>query len=449
MSAVPSAHWVSPARPVGNATLVALVVLSLLASQRILLSGLAANLCMVPALLAVVAWRTPARRNALVLLALFISVDNGAGAYVETFPAARYAIYALAAAAIADTGRFSISRVIGCTVIAVVYTFLSLATDYFAVGQLVADAILLVTVAAAISVSPSQAARMDLMLLNRCLWAFMAGELFTLVFLSHSQYHYLNYHSLKSLVVLPSILLAARGRLLHFAPAFAITMIVLLSYGSRMIIVAYLLVLTGMGVRGIWRAPRRGPMTFRIVAFVAVLLGALSIVDQETLESYKFGWMLSQLTQVRVDAEVLQVIDPVRYREHELFFDRPWHKILRGEGLGAGLYDREGRLDFIAAFETAFSDKELASRIYFNFHDFWIDVGLRFGLLIVAAALAALGSLAFARDGALSAMGGLLFVLVLCAFFSTTGVLAIGLLILEVRCRRHDSALARCSAHGT
>lgn len=440
MSAMPALRATVYARAAGDASLAILVALSFLASQRVLLTWVAAHLCIVPALMAVLAWRMPHRRNTLILLALFLSVDNGAGTYAETLPAVRYAIYALAAAAITDSRVFLISRLVGCGAFAAFYTALSLTTDHFSAGQFFADAILLFFVALAISASPAASTRVDLGLLNWCICGFVAGELLSLLLLPHTENHYLNYHSLKSLVVLPSLMLAIHGRLQYFAPAFAATMYLLLAYGTRMIVVAYLLVLAALAVRAIWHSPRRGRVTVAIAAFVATVLGASSAIDQATVESYKFGWMVSQLSQVRVNTEVLQLIDPVRFGEHGMFFDRNWVRILVGEGLGSGLYDHDARLDFIGAINTAFTDEELASRVFFNFHDFWIDVGVRFGLLAVVTALAVVVRMVFAHDEALSLVVGVLFVLVLCAFFSTAGVLVIALLILDVRRRRHDAA---------
>ena len=73
--------------------------------------------------------------------------------------------------------------------------------------------------------------------------------------------------------------------------------------------------------------------------------------------------------------EIFKVLDPVRYAEHQIFFSRNLIEILFGNGLGAGIADIEGYLGFVNYYQSAFSQEEINTNIYFNLHDFWIDYG--------------------------------------------------------------------------
>jgi len=67
--------------------------------------------------------------------------------------------------------------------------------------------------------------------------------------------------------------------------------------------------------------------------------------------------------------------------EHKLFFDQDFNILLFGKGLLSGLNDTEGYLSFVKFDQTAFTRKEIITKEFFNFHDPWIDIGLRIGLL--------------------------------------------------------------------
>jgi hypothetical protein len=60
--------------------------------------------------------------------------------------------------------------------------------------------------------------------------------------------------------------------------------------------------------------------------------------------------------------------------------------LLFGSGLGSGLVDSLGVLSYVPIdAQYAFTAEEIAAGVFFNLHDFWIDFGLRFGLVSVGA----------------------------------------------------------------
>ena len=111
----------------------------------------------------------------------------------------------------------------------------------------------------------------------------------------------------------------------------------------------------------------------------------LSFLLDADIASFKvLGFILQLLTVSNVSVmELLELLDPIRFSEHVLFFDRSPILVLLGQGLGAGLYDVNGILSFVSFEQTAFTQKELTTGVYFNFHDPWIEFSLRFGLVPV------------------------------------------------------------------
>ena len=74
-------------------------------------------------------------------------------------------------------------------------------------------------------------------------------------------------------------------------------------------------------------------------------------------------------------------LDKVRFMSNKLFFSQNIYSILFGHGVMSGLYDVNGYLDFVTFDQTAFPDKEIITKEFYNFHDPWIDIGMRIGLV--------------------------------------------------------------------
>ena len=120
----------------------------------------------------------------------------------------------------------------------------------------------------------------------------------------------------------------------------------------------------------------------------------------------------------------LNLIDPWRYGELQLFFDRNYLSIVFGEGFGSGLYDYNNYLYFADFSQTAYTDRELISGTFYNMHDFWTDYGLRFGLLNISLFLFFLISkIIKSENNNFVLISMISFVLTLCAFFSVSGII--------------------------
>lgn len=130
--------------------------------------------------------------------------------------------------------------------------------------------------------------------------------------------------------------------------------------------------------------------------------------------------------------DFIRVLDPVRYVEHEMFFQRPWYEMPFGSGLGSGLIDTTGQLSFVLPNTGAFTDKELLEAKYFRLHDPWIYFGLRLGLAFVVAVYAFFVRASLSRTRETVVLGGFGLLLFNAATFSISGLLMTALVAKQV-----------------
>tara|TARA_B100000676_G_scaffold279968_1_gene303741 strand:+ start:562 stop:1077 length:516 start_codon:yes stop_codon:yes gene_type:complete len=124
----------------------------------------------------------------------------------------------------------------------------------------------------------------------------------------------------------------------------------------------------------------------------------------------------------------LKLIDPWRFGELQLLFDRDLFSIFFGEGFGSGIFDSKGYLIFADFGQTAYSEQELRSGIFYNMHDLWTDYGLRFGILFIIIFLYdIIKNIIFSTNHLKTFYAMLILILALCAFFSSAGIILITL----------------------
>ena len=130
-----------------------------------------------------------------------------------------------------------------------------------------------------------------------------------------------------------------------------------------------------------------------------------------------FSFLISELPL----NELILLTDPVRYAEFSLFFERDLFSILFGDGLAAGLVDGSGKMVFVDLDDTAFSQQELDSSIYYNLHETILDSGLRFGLIPILFVFIKTIFDLFKGD---PIKNSVLLILFMCSFWSINGILA-------------------------
>jgi hypothetical protein len=409
------------------------VVLGLLAGQRFLMPPVSAFICLVPVALALLFWRDAALRNAMVCLALLSKVDSSDIAYMDTPGIVRLFIYAMAIGVLFAGFRISSRRLAALSV----YVIILLVMTFTAGGiidnySLVRDVITLVGILAVLGASSSPG---DPLVVNmRVVAFFSAGLLFAELvnlrfFYDISTRDYLSYDSLKGAVMVASLYLLAGGRLLTFVPLFAGTMLVIIGYATRMLLVTYLglivLLFFGKSISG---TAKIGIIVF----FAAVVVTAAVSLPTEVLEGQRlFGFLFAHESAGGV-LDFLRVLDPVRYVEHEMFFQRPWYEAPFGSGLGSGLIDTTGQLSFVQPNTGAFTDKELLESRYFRLHDPWIYFGLRLGLVFVLVAYGYFIRATLNRSPDIVVLGGFGLILFNAATFSISGLLMTALVAKQI-----------------
>jgi len=167
-------------------------------------------------------------------------------------------------------------------------------------------------------------------------------------------------------------------------------------------------------------------------------VAAAVTLPQELLEGQRlFGFLFAHESAGGM-LEFLRVLDPVRYVEHEMFFQRPLLEMPFGSGLGSGLIDTAGQLSFVQPNTGAFSDEELLAAKYFRLHDPWIYFGLRLGLVFVVIAYAHFIRATLNRKRDIVVLGGFGLILFNAATFSISGLLMTALVAKQIALSLQD-----------
>lgn len=421
----------------GNRTLelVGVILLGYLASQRFVLSSLYPWICLGSALISIsyLLKRDLVKALSYTILSLFFLVDNGGGAYPETPTIIRYSIFGLSYGVLLfSTSKkvyvkglvyyllLSLSCIVGTA------SFISADISYFDIETLKRDLIVFVVLLPFCFAPKEQ--ELNGHLLTVGIVGFIIGEIInSILFYDVTAGEYLNYSSTKALVVLP--LLNSFHSKAKFLFLFVLTFYVISLYGSRMLMLSFTLLLAISAVHylirtkhGLFKAA--GP----VVALITLTIFVVSA--NEKISKYKATNILStlpQMSEIGGFREYFRYLDPVRYGEHSLFFNRSLFEIIVGTGPGSALKDDEGELSFVSFDQTAFSAAELNTSLYANLHDFWIDFGLRFGLLAVLYTLF-ITSLKPILDSRYKE-GALIGVLLLNTTFAMTGILLTALFV--------------------
>lgn len=241
---------------------------------------------------------------------------------------------------------------------------------------------------------------------------------------------YSNYQSIKSLIVFPLIysLIFFKSHLIKLI-LLLFTLIILVGYTTRMIILSLILTLTIYYAKKI----NLKSLTQISTIFLVIVLGFFSLQYQNIEES---PIKMLDTLKILIDGDnfllSLQLIDPWRFGELQLLFDRNLFSIMFGEGFGSGVFDTKGYLVFADFGQTAYSDKELISGIFYNMHDLWTDYGLRFGLLFITVFLYnVIKNIIFSKNRLKTFYAMLILILSLCAFFSSAGIILISVFYLN------------------
>lgn len=429
-------HFLSIGQP--KLLSVMLFIFGFLAVQRFTTSPINTFICVLPLGLFVMQMLRGYRGAALtyLVLALFLSTHYGGGVYTETVTPLRYIIYLSAIGMLFYLSIWRVNRkklllaaFLGCGV-----AFGSIAN---AIGSTPLDLItlqrdLLVLLILFVFLTDSISAKLDLHLLFISSLGYLAGEILNILLFYEDFSAYLSFDSLKAFVVFPLIytLLTRKNLVIQVLIAFA-TLYIIFLYGTRMLTITFFLFFgAGLIIYLIRIGFGRILLGFLIVLIVTANINLNELISDTDFIKFKAIAFLVQIQEnigVIGISGTLYLLDSVRFAEHELFFDRPILELIFGSGIGSGIYDAKGVLSFVTTYQSAFSFKEIESSTFYNLHDFWIDFGLRFGLLPLAYLIYQIVLREMLQK---NIWYGVLFgILILNTTFATSGVLLSALLI--------------------
>lgn len=350
-----------------------------LAAQRFALPELSVHLCVVPLLSAFYYHnRSHSIRLTFVIWALFLSVDTSLADYPITAQPLRYLIYIYAFILILSRASYSYQYLIAMTCVFLFYMAITFAGDGETIRhQFVRDIIVFALASLLLMSKNKKANDIDFKSLYFYFLAFISSELIN-IFVLYGEWYgdYMSYDSTKHFVVFATLYALSQRSPLESLAVIAMTMIVLIAYVSRMTILAYAAALLIYGLM----FSRRGTLAV-LVSVVVTGVGLYLYTPQHILESYKATNMINLILNSENIFDAFRALDRVRYDEHLLFFDRDLFSIMFGNGFGASVFDKGFLFYYVTEDQTAFSLAELESNYFVNFHDMWIDVGVRFGLV--------------------------------------------------------------------
>ena len=354
-----------------------------------------------------------------IIFSLFLTVDNGGGIYGETAWPIRYTVI-LASILIllrnykANMGKLANYGLYLCLIVAL--TAQVVAFENYDLSNLVSGTIILILALLVYCRSNSslKSFKINLRALSGFIIVYACGEFANIMFFSSDQsLHYLSYDGSKILIAMPLFMLSGISRILIVKSAVSILIcIVLLYYQSRMIILTVFAMLIGMSFL-------KSKFSYIIITGLACLT---IILPEEFLIKFRFYGKIWEFFQQSEEVNLLVFFDPVRYYEYKLFFERPIIDILFGQGLGAGIFDKNNYMSFVSYDQTAFTENEIRTSIFYNFHDLTTDLGLRLGIIPILVMMLPPMRHAFGRNSPQKWSSAFLAVVLVNAFYSTIGL---------------------------
>ena len=244
---------------------------------------------------------------------------------------------------------------------------------------------------------------------------YLIGELLNILF--YNKLHYINLNSLKSFIAIPLIYFLFKKKYFNFLIYLIPTFVVINSYSTRMIFLLLICIFILFIIK------MRVNFLKLLFFFIIPLVSYYALIDLLPFTKVNQVIRLADFQYTNLN-NLLSSLSETRYLENVLFFSQNITSILFGNGIGSGIYDSNNILSSVSYDETAFSREELDTRWFFGFHDFHIDIGVRFGLLLFIIILFKLiYSFFLVKDNNKSLYLALIIFYFPLTFFSVPGVL--------------------------
>lgn len=412
--------------------LLLLFFVGFLSSQRLLAPYASAYVCLIPFGLALVYWRIKPFRDLMLVVSLLAKVDSSDIAYMDTLNYVRFIIYFLVLVVFLGEFRIKLNVLVAlvCYVGFIIVLTINNIVDVDAY-TLVRD---LITLALIIVVVVSQRKSVNGYIVkavhvNYFSLGLLFGEILNLLFFfDRSLGHYLSYDSLKCIVCFSSLYYYVTGRRMIGFFLIIPTLVVLIEYATRMLVFGYLFVLLTI----YFSFPGR-KINVVLTGIVFLVASSFYANTENMVESSRvFGIFFIDGGSGDI-FEIFRLLDPVRFVEHEMFFEQDWFHLIFGNGLGAGFIDTTGRFGFVPFDSGAFSDRELNEGRFYRLHDAWIYFGLRFGLGFVVFSYVILFREILCGNADRVLTGGLAFLMLTTATFSIAGLVMTAILIFQLK----------------
>ncbi|WP_462166257.1 hypothetical protein [Pseudoalteromonas sp. GB43] len=410
--------------------------LSFLAAQRLVLDSINIYICILFYFTSIYLYfiKKVKEANAYLIFSVFVSVDIGL-VYNSTPSFLRYVIYVTIIFLFLVNTEFNRAKVgwyfvfIGLVIFKSLF---SLTLGYpVSINHVISDITFLLLVFISFCTAESKLAKYDVCYrtLFFLILFFLFGELLNSTFFELSIHGYMSYDTTKALIVFPLfyMLCKSSSNILKIF-IFCITSFVIVMYVTRMIVLSTFIVIFLLFLKNI-------TLKNSLIFMLALLFSPLFIGSVDVLYGYKATSSFINAFDSESLIVALEKLDPIRVAEQRMLFSRNPVDILFGTGVGFGFFDKDSIFSFVNNSMAAFTDEEMYSRNFFNFHDVWVDYGYRFGILFFIIYFSFLIKKIQLKDPNVRLVSAILIVLSFCSFFSTPGLLLISFFFLNLRYR--------------
>ena len=390
------------------------------ASQRFYLSDIYAHTCFMFLVLALIQWRNNELRNTLLIFALYSSVDINFGFYNGTPSIERYVIYFFCIASLIENSVLSVSKIAVALFFAIFYVLLALINiDNFVIEAFYSDVKIILAILFLFSFK-NKSYTVDYELLIFLMLFYFTGEIVNyLFFFNYSEFAYLSLHTTKPFLCIFALYLFYKEKWFYVIPVFIVSCIIILAYGQRMIFLFFLLSFLFL-IKN-----KKIFLCFLFIGMMSFLFIQNFIdINFSSSSTFRASTMLSIFNE-GLNEEFFKNLDVVRYYEHAVVLGQNIINLLIGNGIGVGYFDSGNYFSWIGVDDFGFSEKEIDTKIFWGFHDFWTVYSYRFGLIFIIFSYLYICKGVFSTKKSDKFIGAILFILLNCSFYTPAGIILI------------------------
>lgn len=405
--------------------LISAFVLVFIANQRFLLNEIYHYIVIIPLSLSMLA-KNKCDRLMFLIIALLCIADKGGFAYPDTPSTIKYMIYIWSTIVLFLNLRFTrgflfivISTLIFYTGISI-YNSSYLDAEIFML-QMFSVFIWLTLISILFGFTTTNWSPSDSLFLVSAS-AIIASDLLNSFFYNSYEY-YLSHNPLRFLIFLPLVYLLTKRRFFSFLLILLPTLYLSALYQTR---ANFLLGFLSVIIVALAGLDRRNFKIFITSVFIILILSN-SYEIQSNFRIFDAFHYLDKYEGV----ELLEILDPVRYREYILYFSQSITDILIGNGPGVGVLDQNQILTSYNLNTSAFSREEISSGVFYKFHDLMLIIAFPFGAIFLFILLLSLVNFMISIRGSKNASAVAVFLGIFLGSYSLSTLILIVFLSLS------------------